>query len=216
MGTRYTICRWAINRSDPQNLLSVTLDVPLHKQATSLASLSEPTITFNLRQAWEHLKDSWTTIWRNSSPQQGSWSIANRTPPHFLELADKRELFGRLLQCRTGHSYMGEYSQRFVPSANPACPCGETTQTREHIIQSCPTYEEYRTILHQASQTLYLPDLLGAKDGIQAMASFLEKSGAFTKNGHSPPAPSPPHITDRPLTDFIETYSQTFTQHESH
>jgi len=29
MGTRYTICRWAINRSDPQNLLSVTLDVPL-------------------------------------------------------------------------------------------------------------------------------------------------------------------------------------------
>ena len=29
MGTRYMICRWAINRSDPQNLLSVTLDVPL-------------------------------------------------------------------------------------------------------------------------------------------------------------------------------------------
>ena len=31
MGTRYTICCWAINRSDPQNLLSVTLDVPLHR-----------------------------------------------------------------------------------------------------------------------------------------------------------------------------------------
>jgi len=29
MGTRYTICCWAINRSDPQNLLSITLDVPL-------------------------------------------------------------------------------------------------------------------------------------------------------------------------------------------
>ena len=29
MGTQYTICRWAINRSDPQNLLSITLDVPL-------------------------------------------------------------------------------------------------------------------------------------------------------------------------------------------
>ena len=86
----------------------------------------------------------------------------------------------------------------------------------KHIIQSCPTYEEYRTILRQASQTLYLPDLLGTKDGIQAMASFLEKSGAFTKNSHSPPTPSPPHITDRPLTDFIETDSQTFTQHESH
>ena len=105
---------------------------------------------------------------------------------------------------------MGEYYKRFVPSANPACPCGETTQTQEHIIQSCPTYEEYCTILHQASQTPYLPDLLGTKDGIQAMVSFLEKSGAFTKNGYSLPIPLPPHITDRPLTDFIETDSQTF------
>jgi len=34
MGTRYMICRWAINRSDPQNLLSVTLDVPLQMIAT--------------------------------------------------------------------------------------------------------------------------------------------------------------------------------------
>ena len=31
MGTQYTICHWAINRSDPQNLLSVTLDVPLQE-----------------------------------------------------------------------------------------------------------------------------------------------------------------------------------------
>jgi len=31
MGMRYTICRWAISRSDPQNLLSVTLDVPLQQ-----------------------------------------------------------------------------------------------------------------------------------------------------------------------------------------
>ena len=27
---RYMICHWATNRSDPQNLLSITLDVPLH------------------------------------------------------------------------------------------------------------------------------------------------------------------------------------------
>jgi len=29
METQYTIYHWATNRSDPQNLLSVTLDVPL-------------------------------------------------------------------------------------------------------------------------------------------------------------------------------------------
>jgi len=33
MGTRYTIYHWAISRSDLQNLLSVTLDVPLHHSA---------------------------------------------------------------------------------------------------------------------------------------------------------------------------------------
>jgi len=30
VGVQYTICYWAINRIDPQNLLSMTLDVPLH------------------------------------------------------------------------------------------------------------------------------------------------------------------------------------------
>jgi len=44
MGTRYMICRWAINRSDPQNLLSITLDVLLQicqvvRQLTSGAFL---------------------------------------------------------------------------------------------------------------------------------------------------------------------------------
>jgi len=58
---------------------------------------------------------------------------------------------------------------------------------------------------------LYLPDLLGTKDGIEAMTSFLENSGAFTKNGQSPPSLSTPHMTDRPLADFIETEPQTQT-----
>ena len=34
VGVRYTICHWAINRIDPQNLLSTTLDVPLQKLLT--------------------------------------------------------------------------------------------------------------------------------------------------------------------------------------
>ena len=29
VGVRYTICHWATNRTDPQNLLSMTLDVLL-------------------------------------------------------------------------------------------------------------------------------------------------------------------------------------------
>ena len=38
VGVRYTICHWAINRTDPQNLLSTTLDVPLQLQCVHLGS----------------------------------------------------------------------------------------------------------------------------------------------------------------------------------
>ena len=34
VGVQYTICHWATNRTDPQNLLSTTLDVPLHIKPT--------------------------------------------------------------------------------------------------------------------------------------------------------------------------------------
>jgi len=57
----------------------------------------------------------------------------------------------------------------------------------------------------------YLSDLLGTKDGIEAMTSFLKNSGAFTKNGQSLPSLFIPHMTDRSLTDFIETEPQNQT-----
>jgi len=193
-------------------------DIPGNERADQLAkevalfpSSSEPTITHSIRHAREYLKRSWNISWRNSFPQQGSWATANRIPPsfhptpHFLELAGRRELFKQLLQYRTGHSYSGRYYRRFVPSANPTCPCGEPIQTRGHDIQSRPTYERHRTALRKVSQMLYLPGLLGTKDGIKAMTFFLENSGVLTKNGYSLPTQFTPHITDRPLTDFIET-----------
>ena len=105
-------------------------------------------ICYNIR------KELGLRLW--SSPQQGSWAIANRIPPSLtlhLELAGRRELF-ELLQCRTGHSYSEEYYRRFVPSADPAFPCRESIQTREHVIQSCPTYERHRTALRKVSQML--------------------------------------------------------------
>jgi len=52
----------------------------LTKEATLLASSSEPTITHNTHHARECLKRDWTILWRNSSPQQGSWATANQIP----------------------------------------------------------------------------------------------------------------------------------------
>jgi len=58
---------------------------------------------------------------------------------------------------------------------------------------------------------LCLPDFLGTKDSIKAMISFLENSGAFTKNSQPPLLLFISYIIDRPLTDFIETEPQTQT-----
>ena len=41
MEVQYTICHWAINRTDPQNLLSMTLDVPLQKGGRTVGHSEE-------------------------------------------------------------------------------------------------------------------------------------------------------------------------------
>ena len=53
MGVQYTICHWAINRTDPQNSLSTILDVPLHYLLICLISYS---IFIALRCDWHLLK----------------------------------------------------------------------------------------------------------------------------------------------------------------
>jgi len=52
IGTRYMICHWAINRSDPQNLLSVTLDVLLQRMSMSKSRVQE---TVRRSGVYQHL-----------------------------------------------------------------------------------------------------------------------------------------------------------------
>ena len=58
--------------------------------------------------------------------------------PHFKALCNQREIFGYLMQCRTGHGYFRNYYQSTVPSESKYCPCGEEIQTWKHIIDTCP------------------------------------------------------------------------------
>ncbi|KAJ3840660.1 hypothetical protein F5878DRAFT_522408, partial [Lentinula raphanica] len=125
---------------------------------------------------------AWRVLW-NQRSVIGRFAVSNRIPPiikpteRFKSTA--RETFGRLMQCRTGHAYIGEYYSKFVPSKNVDCPCGEARQTREHILRECPVYEDYRYILQKVSQDVCLADILGSEDGIEALTEFLELSGAF-------------------------------------
>ncbi|KAJ3850239.1 hypothetical protein EV368DRAFT_16294, partial [Lentinula lateritia] len=68
-------------------------------------------------------------------------------------------------------------------------PCGEELQTCEHILRICHRYEDSRHILRKAS---HLKDILGTKEGIEALTEFLDESGAFTKTGKQQKAQSEP------------------------
>ncbi|KAI6101635.1 hypothetical protein EDD16DRAFT_1461716, partial [Pisolithus croceorrhizus] len=99
---------------------------------------------------------------------------------HFREL--NRATYGRLIQCRTGHAFTGEYYSSFVPLENTSCPtCGEHIQAREHILTTCPAFENYRTILRSASEDLIVTDIIGAEKGIEAPSDFLKETDAFKK-----------------------------------
>ena len=152
----------------------------------------------------------WARDWKNT-PKTGRFAIANRIPPslkptkHFSNLKDNRETFGRLVQCRTGHAYTGEFRRTFIPLAPEptTCPCdNETPETREHIIRDCPRYNQQREVLKKASTDITLPEILGTPKGIKALTEFLQKSGAFTRTGTPPTEPLPPTINNEPIPDL--------------
>jgi hypothetical protein len=63
------------------------------------------------------------------------------------------------------------------------CPCGAALQTQEHILRTCPRYDDHREVLHEASRTLHVPTLLGTDKGLTAIVEFVERTGAFMKGG---------------------------------
>jgi ribonuclease HI len=181
----------------------------LAKEATTLGcQIPFSTTRSNAkRRSKGSINKTWQRDWRNS-PKTGRFAIANRIEPslnptkHFQHLKSKREVFGRVLQCRTGHAYTGEFRQTFIPlSPDPtSCPCdNETLETRTHILIDCPRYEPHRKILKKASRHLSLPVLLGTNKGIMALAKFIHKSGAFSRTGAPPTIPQPPSLDNEPI-----------------
>jgi ribonuclease HI len=176
----------------------------LAKQATERA-LDSPigvTRTNALRRTKAIATKLWIREWRKSA-LQGRYAIANRFPPslkpthHFRAQSHNRELFGRTLQCRTGHNYTGEFRHSFTLNGQYECPCGEPTETREHILRECPRYNAFRHRLEKASRQISLPTILGSREGISALSDFLKASGAFSRLNAT--ASTPPSFDDEPI-----------------
>ena len=180
----------------------------LAKEATELGRQIPFKVTHSnaKRRAKSATLKLWRIEWKNTT-KSGRYAIANRlepslTPtPHFKNLKDKREVFGRVTQCRTGHAYTGEFRRSFLPlSQDPiTCPCdNKSIETREHILRECPRFEQQRNILEKASPTIALPEILGTKKGIAALSEFLIASGAFTRTGTTPTPAKAPNFEDEP------------------
>ena len=145
------------------------------------------TLCHRKRMIREKLVETWHEHWIDSMPTGGPYRIADQFPPRLgLSWQMKnlpRKIFGLVLQCRTGHAFMGEYAAHHRPGEDVSCPCGAGLQSRDHILQSCPRYEDSRHILQAVSSNIDTFRILGTKKGIKALSQFISKSGAFTKSG---------------------------------
>ena len=114
------------------------------KRATSTRPRDPPftSLTHLRRKAKEELLENWTARWVGPH-LRSHFGPANRLPPtlkprkHFRELP--RELYGRVIQCRTGHAVYGEYYMRREIEEQYSCPCGAylqiTHRTRTIILR---------------------------------------------------------------------------------
>jgi ribonuclease HI len=168
----------------------------------------ESPVPHTLSRARRRAKAATTNTWRKEwrqTPKLGGYATANCIPPSTSPSkpfsTTPREVFGRLTQCRTNHSYTGEFRRRFFPEEDFSCPCGEEFQSREHIIVHCPMHEHKRDILREVSRDIWLPSILGTIQGIGALTAFLKETTAFTRNNQLPKKPPLPAFHDEPEDD---------------
>ena len=168
----------------------------LAKTATEIAIDNPPiSLSHKKSQSRQCLVSNWTEEWCKQLQRPSAFLQANRFTPalkpreHFTHTP--RNIYGQLIQCRTGHAFMGEYYSKHVPMEDRSCPCGELLQSCDHIIATCPTYEDQRQVLKSTSEDLITSDILGTKEGIEALVKFLRATSAFKKH-RPPPLPEVP------------------------
>lgn len=132
------------------------------------------------------LQDTWRDQWTQNNTNSLSWfapadAFPPQLKPNFCLKAFSRELLSRTIQVRTGHAFTGEYYRRFVPSENPECPCGHHTQSRKHLLETCPMFRRTRSVLRNSKGKINLEEILGTRKGVLCLAEFLKISTAFSK-----------------------------------
>ena len=108
-------------------------------------------------------------------------------------------MFGRLVQCRTGHAYAGEFRRQFFPEESVDCACGEDLQTCEHIPRTCTRYTSHRGSLQDENRKIALLELRGTPQ----RNCLLQDSDAFTFTGENfIPKNTPPFMNQTRVAQY--------------
>lgn len=140
-----------------------------------------------VKSYWKNvLQETWRNRWVTNTTQHTSMYNSIRAEPpslktshHFRSMS--RKILSRTVQAQTGHSFTGEYYHQFVHDKVVSCSCSHAFQTRKHIIERCPLFNNVRHVLHNKEGIIDTREILGTRSGINRFAEFLEMSTAFTK-----------------------------------
>ncbi|KAJ7880572.1 hypothetical protein B0H14DRAFT_3434440 [Mycena olivaceomarginata] len=107
-----------------------------------------------LHKAKEKVQRTWVKE-RKAAPRTGSFAIVNRFPP----------------------------SLKPTPHFNSLDPEAQDDLFLPRMLTACAGKGFKRASTYLIQTDISLPEILGTKDVIAALAKFLEESGAFTKSG---------------------------------
>ncbi|KAI6162557.1 hypothetical protein EDD17DRAFT_554438 [Pisolithus thermaeus] len=167
-----------LTRSDP-GYKNITRNERAGSVAKEVATLhpkyNTASYTFERHGAKDTLLEDRNAIWSNATKLNSALSPADQLKPALKLQGLVHETggttCGRLIQCRTGHAFMGERCLSFVPNEDTLCPSGERIQKRGYKLIHCPLLEDKRYILLSALEHIVI-DLLGTEEEFQIVLSF--------------------------------------------
>jgi len=78
----------------------------------------------------------WRTAWNNLTLENADLVVNPTQPLESFKLP--RQEWVSLNRIRTGHGRCGYFMHQWKLWDNPACDCGNATQTIQHIVSDCP------------------------------------------------------------------------------
>ncbi|KAJ8291412.1 hypothetical protein OF846_005436 [Rhodotorula toruloides] len=133
----------------------------------------------------------WDEEWRRSTVDRQLFA-ASQLASRSYRYYDGLHRCQATLLCRlcTGASSLNAYRAKFDPACDPLCGCGEEEE-REHLLLTCPLYNDARHSLFQHLRLRKLPtagQLLGNPSYRDAILYFLDRTGRFPRLSRSPEA----------------------------